>query len=102
MAYHINFSVTLYLDFETEVEEENAKDTIKTFCINNSGEYSWKGNKNRSGKVDGECVIFLPVADRTEVHTKCNTIESNLDALPRTGACVKEIRINMTQAGLPE
>jgi hypothetical protein len=45
--------------------------------------------------------LFIPVVDRSEVHAKCSTIESNLDSLPRSGACVRDVEICVIQKGLP-
>jgi hypothetical protein len=100
MAQVIEFKYHLRLDLESRAEEVAAHGTIEAFVTAQSGQFRWKTNQ-AGGGVTVNTVLLLPVADRSEVHAKCNAIEGNLDTLPRDGACVGDARMEMVQVGLP-
>lgn len=100
MSYATDFRFTLFLDLVDRTEDDSAYATIDTFVTGQSGEFRWNSNQ-AGGGVSVRADLFIPVVNRSEVHTKCNLIESNLDSLPRTGACVRDIEIQVIQKGLP-
>lgn len=101
MSYATDFRFTLFLDLVNRTEDDAAYATIDTFVNNQSGTFRWGTKQASGGGVEVRADLFIPVIGRSEVHTKCNLIESNLDALPRSGACVRDIEINVVQKGLP-
>jgi hypothetical protein len=101
MAYATEFKFTLTLGLESKAEENAAHGTIESFVTAQSGKFRWTARQGEEGEIKVSAVLLLPVADRSEVHSKCNTIESSLDSLPRDGDCVKNCEIVIVQKGLP-
>jgi hypothetical protein len=101
MSYATDFRFTLFLDLVDRTEDDAAYNTIDTFVTAQSGTFRWNSEQTSGGGVNIRADLFIPVVDRSEVHTKCNLIESNLDALPRSGECVRDVEICVIQKGLP-
>lgn len=102
MAYDTDFRFTLFLDLLSRTEDDQAYATIQSFVTAQSGAFRWKTNQTTEGTLTVRVDLYLPVADRSEVHAKCNLIESNLSALPRSGACVSRCEVLVKQTGMPE
>jgi hypothetical protein len=101
MSYATDFRFTLFLDLVDRTEDDAAYSTIDTFVTAQSGTFRWGTKQASGGGVNVRADLFIPVVDRSEVHAKCSTIESNLDSLPRSGACVRDVEICVIQKGLP-
>ena len=102
MGYVARTALEIYMDFEDETENDAARATVAAFVTAQSGKYEWTAKQNLKGVVTSIARLHLPVADRVEANSRFTAVENNLDTLPRSGACVRSLKLWFMQEGLPD
>jgi hypothetical protein len=102
MAYNATSEIVFYLDLLNEAEDDAAKATVAAFATGQGGQYTWVSKQNKEGAINSVGRVFLDVADRVEANSKFTAVENNLELLPRSGTCVRSLKLLFCQEGLPD